>query len=85
MKLRAAAAVLAVAGLGTSVAIAKGPPPGDARDASGTPVRICHRSGPARSSFRPIAVTRSSLERHMRHGDLMAAGGGCPTSRFAAP
>ena len=84
MQLKAVAVVLAVAGLGTSVAIAKGPPV-SVPEATGADVRICHRTGPARKQFRSVSVARSSLETHLRHGDLLASSGGCPATRFAAP
>ena len=96
MKLKAVAAVLALAGFATSVAVAQGPPPGRGPD-KGSPaatasattaakrVDVCHRTGSAKNPFLTLSVSRAALASHMRHGDLLApASGGCAT-RAALP
>ena len=86
MKLKAFAVALALAGVGTSVAIANGAPRGAPAGASDATIRVCHRTGSATAAFRSASVARSSLEEHMRHGDrLPRAGGDCARpGRFAA-
>jgi hypothetical protein len=83
MKLKVFAALLAVIGVGTSVAVAKGPPP--ATPAPERAAKVCHRTASAARPFRLIRVSRSALEAHMRHGDLLAAAGGCSSTTSAAP
>ena len=82
MNLKAVAVVLALTGLGTSVAVAKGPPAADA--VGERAVTVCHRTASTARSLHLIRVSRSALETHMRHGDMLASSGGCST-RSAAP
>ena len=82
MNLKAVAVVLALTGLGTSVAVAKGPPAADA--VAERSVIVCHRTASAAQPFRLIRVSRTALEAHMRHGDLLASSGSC-SPRSAAP
>lgn len=82
MNLKAVAVVLALTGLGTSLAVAQGPPAADA--VVERSVTVCHRTASAAQPFRVIRVSSSALEAHMRRGDLLARSGGCPT-RSAAP
>jgi hypothetical protein len=82
MNLKAVAVVLALTGLGTSVAVAKGPPAAEA--VAERSVTVCHRTASAAQPFRVTQVSRSALEAHMRHGDRLATGGTC-SARFAAP
>ena len=82
MNLKAVAVVLALTGFGTSVAVANGPPAGDA--VGERSVTVCHRTASAARPFRHVRVSRSALEAHMRHADLLAASGDCP-ARSAAP
>jgi hypothetical protein len=82
MNLKAVAVVLALTGLGTSVAVAKGPPGADA--VAERSVTVCHRTPSAARPFRLIQVSRSALEAHMRHGDLLTTSGDC-SARSAAP
>jgi hypothetical protein len=81
MNLKAVAVVLALTGLGTSVAVAQGPPAADA--VADPAVTVCHRTAAAARPFRLIRVSRSALETHMRHGDLLASSGRCSTSSAA--
>jgi hypothetical protein len=101
MRLNVLSLVLLVAGFGSSIGLAQGPLAPASREDSlpaasaRATVEICHRIGAARDSFRLIAVSRSAVEAHMRHGDLLApTSGGCPpraggisppTAMFAAP
>jgi hypothetical protein len=82
MNLKAVAVVIALTGFGTSVAVAKGPP--GAAAAAERSVTVCHRTDASARPLRPVRVSRSTLESHMRHGDLLAASGGC-SARSAAP
>ena len=85
MKSNAVAVALAVAGFGTSVAVAKDPPP-SGRDglspraaATERTVKLCHRPLAANGSLQMIRVSHEALETHMRHGDLLVpTSGGCP-------
>ena len=84
MKLQAVAIALALTGLGTSVAVAQGPLPDTAAPAASAPrarIAVCHRTRPAGKRFRLLAVSRSAVERHMRHGDLLAQPSGTCLSR----
>jgi hypothetical protein len=83
MKLKAVAVALALTGFGTSVAVAKGPTPAGA--VAERTVNVCHRTASAARPFWLIRVSRSALEAHMRHGDLLARDGSCSSNRFAAP
>jgi hypothetical protein len=83
MKLKAIAAASALMSLGASVALAKEPLPAD--PAAGRAVSVCHRTEAAARPFRLIRVARSAVEAHMRHGDRLATGGGCPATVSAAP
>ncbi len=83
MNLKAVAVVLALTGFGTSVAVAKGPP-ANAVVVAERSVTVCHRAASAARPFRLVRVSRSALEAHMRHGDLLATSGECST-RSAAP
>ena len=98
MKLKVAAAAIALAGFATAVAVAQGSPPGRGPDdgssaaiasASRTTaarVGVCHRTASAKNPFRAVTVAREALEAHMRHGDLLArAGGGCAARAAPLP
>jgi ribosomal protein S14 len=41
---------------------------------------ICHRTGSKKHPYRKIAVPKSSLRAHLRHGDLLVGTGRCPNS-----
>ena len=74
MKLKVFAAVLAVVGCATSVAVAQEP----SRAAQPATVEVCHR---ADSLTRVVRVSRAHVEKHMRHGDLLPSrNGGCAAS-----
>jgi hypothetical protein len=92
MRIEALLLALAVAGFGSSIAIAQGAASGEGRSTStsvtqsGRRVEVCHRTASAQQSFRKISVSRSALEAHMRHGDLLAAtGSSCQASATPSP
>jgi hypothetical protein len=41
---------------------------------------ICHRTGSKKKPYRKIAVPKSSLRAHLKHGDLLVGTGRCPSS-----
>ena len=86
MRLPAALVSLALAGVGSSIAIAKGSAPDNGTSAAtGGRIEICHRTGSAKNPFRTLSVSRAGLEAHMRHGDLMMPSGAtCATVAASA-
>ncbi|WP_189073502.1 hypothetical protein [Deinococcus sedimenti] len=52
-------------------------PPGDGNDK----INICHRTGSSTNPYNLISVSRSALDAHSGHGDIIPAPeGGCPTT-----
>ncbi len=41
---------------------------------------ICHRTGSKKKPYRKIAVPKSSLRAHLKHGDILVGTGRCPSS-----
>ena len=41
---------------------------------------ICHRTGSKKHPYRKIAVPKSSLRAHLKHGDILVGTGRCPNS-----
>lgn len=43
-------------------------------------VTICHRTGSKKKPYRRITVSKSALKAHLRHGDILAGPGACPST-----
>ena len=43
-------------------------------------VTICHRTGSKKKPYRKITVSRNALKGHLRHGDILAGAGACPST-----
>ena len=43
-------------------------------------VTICHRTGSKKKPYRKIRVSTNALKAHLRHGDILAGAGACPST-----
>jgi hypothetical protein len=43
-------------------------------------VTICHRTGSKKKPYRKIRVSINALKAHLRHGDILAGAGACPST-----
>jgi hypothetical protein len=43
-------------------------------------VTICHRTGSKKKPYRRITVSKNALKAHLRHGDILAGAGACPST-----
>ena len=43
-------------------------------------VTICHRTGSKKKPYRKITVSKNALKAHLRHGDILAGAGACPSA-----
>ena len=43
-------------------------------------VTICHRTGSKKKPYRKITVSKNALKAHLRHGDILAGAGACPST-----